>query len=200
MIASKLTINTPVKSFRALKEHGFGIVLAGLLVLAGCSSTPTRVDHGPIRAHTFNFIHTVRPDPGTIDTRAGVNTMIQDAITRNLAGRGLTRVAENGDITVAYLVILGNNVSTVSINDYFGYGEEAAALQEKAQDAYSGSKNPNHFEAGTLLIDLVDTRTFKLLKRNYATRPVLRNISDDARAARIQQVVDEILQTVRIEP
>ena len=124
--------------------------------------------------------------------------MIQEAITKNLAAQGVTKVATGGDVTVAYLVIVGNNTTTESISTYFGYGEDADALHDKAHDAYIASKNPNYFEAGTLVIDIIDSRTFKLLKRGYATRPMLQNLSEDARAARIQEVVDEILHGLRI--
>ena len=96
------------------------------------------------------------------------------------------------------LVIIGNGVVTESINDYFGYGENAEALHDKAHEAYTGSKNPNYFEAGTLLIDIVDSTSFKLLKRGYATRPTFKNLPDDVKAARIQEAVDEILRDMRI--
>ena len=172
---------------------------AGALLLAGCSSTPTKVDSGPIHARTFNFVVRSRPTPAYADPRQPIHTMIQDAITKELAVKGIAKVATGGDLTVGYLVIIGNNASTELINDYFGYGENAAALHDKAQDAYASSKNPNYFEAGTLLIDVVDTRTFKLLKRGFATRPLLKDIPNDARAARIQEVVNEILRGVRIE-
>lgn len=174
------------------------LLAASALLLAGCSSTPTHKDTGPIRARTFSFIQP-GPKPQTFeaDTRQPIHDMIQEAITRNLTARGLSRVASGGDVTVAYLVIVGDNVSTTLINDYFGYGRNASALHEQAQDAYSASKNPNHFEAGTLLVDLLDAKTFKLLERNYASRPILRDLPADARAARIQDVVDEILRNVR---
>jgi hypothetical protein len=32
------------------------LLAAGLLTLAGCSSTPSKVDSGPIRARSFSFI------------------------------------------------------------------------------------------------------------------------------------------------
>ena len=169
------------------------------LLIAGCSSTPTKVDSGAIRAATFSFV-----DPGTktapsfIDKRQPINAMIQDSITRNLASKGVNKVASGGDVTVAYLVIVGNNVSTTAIHDYFGYGRDFAALQDKAQDAYNGSKNPNFFEAGTLLIDIIDAKTYKLLKRSYVTRPLLRNPSAEVRAERIQEAVDAVLRGVRI--
>ena len=101
-------------------------------------------------------------------------------------------------MTVAYLVIVGNNASTESINTYFGYGRGATALHDKAQDAYTSSKNPNYFEAGTLLIDIIDAKTYKLLKRSYVVRPLLRNPTAEVRAERIQEAVDEALQDVRI--
>jgi hypothetical protein len=182
-----------------MKPNSLLILAAAALAVAGCSSTPTTVDRGPIHARSFNFVDRgAKPSPGYTDNRQVVHTMIQEAITKNLAAKGVTKVANGGDVTVGYLVIVGNNATTESISTYFGYGEDAAALHEKAHTAYTESKNPNYFEAGTLVIDIVDSRTFKLLKRGYATRPILRNLPDDARAARLQEVVDEILRGLRI--
>jgi hypothetical protein len=36
--------------------------------------------------------------------------------------QGVSRAADAGDVTVAYLIIVANNVTTTSINTYFGYG------------------------------------------------------------------------------
>jgi len=183
-----------------MKLNTLLILAAGALALAGCSSTPTKVESGAIRAATFNFVNRAQPAPDYVDKRQPIHTMIQNAITKNLAARGVARLATGGDVTVGYLVIAGNNATTVSVNDYFGYRESADALAEKAHEAYTGNKNPNYFEAGTLLIDIIDSKSFKLLKRGYATRPVLRSLPDDVRATRIQEVVDEILRDVRIKP
>jgi outer membrane murein-binding lipoprotein Lpp len=184
-----------------MKLRSFLTLAAGVLLLAGCSSTPTKVDSGPVHARTFNFVaRSGKPSPAYADNRQAIHSMIQGAIAKNLAGRGVTQLPSGGDVTVAYLIIAGNNASTTSINDYFGYGEDAAALHDKANTAYTGSKNPNFFEAGTLVIDIIDSKSFKLLRRGYATRPILRNLPDDARAARLQEVVDEIFQNLRIQP
>lgn len=167
------------------------------LFVAGCSSTPTRVNKGPIKATSFSFV-TTRAQPAYADQRAEVHKLIQDAITANLAARGVTRVPSGGDVTVAYLIIVGNNATTTSINDYFGYGRDVGALDEIAHEKYMSNKNPNYFEAGTILIDLVDTRTGKLLERNYASRPLLANPTAASRAAHIQDGVNEALQHVQI--
>jgi len=176
----------------------FVLAALALLALAGCSSTPTKVDNGPIKAGSFSFVNTGRAQPDYADSRAEVHKLIQDAITADLARRGVNHVASGGDLTVAYLIIVGNNATTSAINDYFGYGRDASALGEIAHEKYTRNKNPNYFEAGTIVIDLIDGPTNKLLKRNYATRPLLANPSNDVRAARIQQAVDEALQGLQI--
>ena len=187
-----------------MKSHSFllpafALALAAGLALAGCSSTKTKVDKGPIKAHTFNFIGTMpKPTPGYADQRQVVHTLVQRAITKNLAGRGITEVNGGGEVIVAYLIIVGNNASIMSINDFFGYRDDTQALNDKAYDAYTGSKAPNYFEAGTLIIDFIDPKSFKLLKRNYATQPILRDLPEDVRAERIQEIVDRILQDVRV--
>ncbi len=181
-----------------MKSNTLIFLAAGALAIAGCSSTPTRVDKGPIQAKTFSFVQRPTQPPGYTDNRQAVHTMVQEAVTKRLATQGVAKVATGGDITVGYLLIVGNNATTERINDYFGYGEIAADLHDKAHAAYTGSKNPNFFEAGTLVIDISDSKSFKLLKRGYASRPVLRDLTDDARAGRIQQVVDEILRDLQI--
>ncbi len=177
------------------------LLAAGAMALAGCSSTPSKVNTGPIHARTFSFVDPgPKPTPAYADNRQAIHALIQEAITKNLAAKGLTRTASGGDVTVGYLIIAGNNASTTSINDYFGYSSDDTALLDKAQKAYTSNKNPNYFEAGTLVIDVIDSKTFKVLKRGYATRPLLRNLPTDARVARLQEVVDEILSDLRIAP
>jgi hypothetical protein len=143
---------------KIMKLKPFLTLAACALTLAGCSSTPTKVDTGPIQGRTFNFVNRGgRPTPDYAESRVPVHSMVQAAITKNLASKGITKVDSGGDLTVGYLIVVGNNVSTTAINDYFSYGDDAAALHDKAQEAYASSKNPNYFEAGTLLIDINDS-------------------------------------------
>jgi hypothetical protein len=177
------------------------IAASAALVWAGCSSVPTTVDTGTIHARTFSFVQRGnRPVPGFADNREAVHQMIQASITKDLAARGVSQVAAGGDVTVGYLIIIGNHVSTEAINDYFGYNEGSDALQDKAHEAYTQSKNPNDFEAGTLLIDITDGKNYKLLKRGYATRSLDPGATAEVRAERIQAVVDQILKNLKVEP
>jgi len=182
-----------------MKYSCFASFTLAALLVAGCSSTPTKVDSGTIRAASFSFIaRAANNTPGIADEREPIHAMIQDSISRNLASKGVNKVASGGDVIVAYLVIIGNNSSTEAINTYFGYGRDDSGLADKAQDAYTSSKNPNYFAAGTLLVDIVDAKTYKLLKRSYVARPLLSNPTTEVRAERIQEAVDAVLRDVRI--
>jgi hypothetical protein len=177
-------------------------LLSGLAVavvaMSGCK-TPTHVDTGPIKAATFSFLRPgPLPEAAFAENRQQIHALVQEAIDTNLAAKGLKRMAEGGDVTIAYLIIVGNNGSTSAINDYFGYTPDAMSLIDKAHEAYTEGDQRNYFEAGTLLIDIVDSRTHKVLARNYVTRPVLQNPPADVRKARIQEAVNEALKGVRI--
>jgi hypothetical protein len=175
------------------------LLAAGAVLLAGCSSTPVRVNTGAVHATTFSFV-TGRPmPPDYAEQRTQIHRLIQAAITTNLTGKGLGRAPAGGDVFVAYLVIIGNNVSTTDVDDYFGYGRDADALLDKAHEKSAiESKNPDRFLAGSLVVDVIDAKTYKLLYRNYVVRPVLRSAPEDVRAERIQQAVDEALAGLRI--
>jgi hypothetical protein len=174
------------------------LLSAGLFT--GCASVPTRVAGDPIGARTFSFVDAGRNNNPAYQP-AGPNPIhpvIQEALTRSLAAKGLTRVASGGEVTVAYLVIVGNNAGTTALDEYYGFGPDQAALRTKAHKAYTGQASPNYFEAGTLLVDIVETRTAKLLHRNFVSRPVLREATSEVRANRITEAVEEVLAGVRV--
>ncbi len=174
------------------------LLLTGLLI-AGCASTPTRVDKGSLKVHTFNFINGgIALTPTATDRRDAIHQLIQKAIINNLVAKGMERTDGTGDVIVAYMVIVGNNVSTEAITTYFGGGRNSDKLQSRAEDAYSSSRNPNHFEAGTLVIDVLDAKTYELLYRNYVVRPILGDETATVRGEHIQAAVNAALADLRI--
>lgn len=176
------------------------LLIAAALVLGACSSVKTTVDTGALAARTFSFINTgSKPLPAYADAQTQVHVMLHEAITKNLAAKGVSRVPTDGDIIVAYLIIAGNNATTTSLNDYFGYGPDASDLVDKVhtEQAIKGG-NRGYFEAGTLVIDILNPQTSKVLKRATVSSPILRNISAEARQSRIQGFVDQALTDLRI--
>jgi hypothetical protein len=170
------------------------------LALSGCSTVPVQVDKGPIHAQTFSFINRAqRAIPQYADNRAAVLERVQEAIATNLVAKGLTQEATGGDVTVAFLVIVGNNVTTMAVNDYFGYSEDSAKLLNKIHEEDTGEGGQRgYYESGTLVIDIVNPSTQELLWRGSIQRQVLRNLPTEQRLARLQETVDAILKNLVI--
>jgi hypothetical protein len=179
-------------------------VVAGLncfliaMALAGCSSPKVHVDKGQVKAHTFSFLNTGAATPSYAETRKEAHEMIQQALTKNLAAKGVSYVPSGGDVTVAYLVVVGNNATTTSLNSYFGYTPDSQAIVEKVHAEQTESKNRGYFEEGTLVVDLVDPKTSKLLQRRSIQAQVLRDLPLEKRTARVQAIVDQALKDMPI--
>lgn len=193
----------PIHSaFLLHSRAGKPAILLGCLLLAGalaaCSSVKSQVNKGPVKARTFSFLNTgVRQLPAYAEQRKEAHALVQQALTKNLAARGISYVPSGGDITVAYLVVVGNNGTTTSLNSYFGYTPDSEAFVEKIHAEQTGNdKNRGYFEAGTLVIDLVDPATSKLLQRRSIHGQVLRDLPLETRTARVQAIVDQALRDV----
>ncbi len=185
-----------------LRQSG---VLLGCLLLTGlltaCSSVKTHVDKGAVKARTFSFLDTgSREIPSYAEDRKLAHEMVQQAIVRNLAAKGVTCAASGGDIIVAYLIVVGNNAATTSLNSYFGYTPDSEAFVNKVHSEQTGSDARGYFEAGTLVIDLVDPTTSKLLQRRSIQAQVLRNLPVETRSARVQAIVDQALKDLPLSP
>ena len=126
--------------------------------------------------------------------------MIQQALVKTLAAKGVTYVPSGGDITVAYLVVAGNNASTTSLNEYFGYTDESTKLMNQVHKEQTGSSNDNrsYFEAGTLVIDILNPQTSKVLQRRSINAQIMRNLPMETRTERVQAMVDQALNDVPI--
>jgi len=174
------------------------LFLAGLV--AGCSSVKTQVDKSAVKARTFSFLNTGSKQlPSYAEERKQAHEMVQQALIKNLAAKGVSYTPSGGDVTVAYLIVVGNNSTTTSLNSYFGYTPDSEAFVNKVHSEQTGNDNARgYFEAGTLVIDLVDPTTSKLLQRRSIQAQVLRNLPTETRQARVQAIVDQALKDLPI--
>jgi hypothetical protein len=167
--------------------------------LAGCASVEMKVDSGPIVARTFSF---VPRGPGATDplpeNEQKVHALIQEAITANLAARGVSRVDAGGDVVVAYLVIIGDGTITTYRDEYFGFDSDAGELMSEVHARSLNQGGRNYRVAGTLVIDVLDSAATTLLKRSTIQSELLRTLAPDVRVARLQAAVDQALSDLRM--
>ena len=104
-----------------------------------------------------------------------VNEMIMTAITRELTARGLTRVDANPDLRVSYLAAAGFDLHVGSVP--FGY---------TVNPVYSGMVPHGSASwdvtTGTLVIDLLDNKTDRIVFRGSAKKVLERAPSADPAA------------------
>ncbi|MCU0770652.1 MAG: DUF4136 domain-containing protein [Verrucomicrobia bacterium] len=173
------------------------LVAACVAGVAGCSSVPSQVNHGPVRAGTYSLMPSKAPASVVVnERRQEIHRQIQDAIGAQLAQRGLRGVPTGGEVQVGYMVIVADNATTATYDEYFGYGRDAEAVAEKAHKAVSKRSDRNLFEIGAIVIDVVDSRDSKLLFRSYARLDV-RDVNPENRAEKVNTLVASCLGNLR---
>jgi len=126
------------------------------------------------------------------------HAMIQEAIIGNLAAKGVSHVDAGGDVVLAYLIIVGDGAITTYRDEYFGFDSDAPELMDEIHDRSLKKDGRNYTVAGTLVIDVLDGKTSKLLRRTSIESEILRDISMETRVARLQAVVDKALGDLKI--
>ena len=162
----------------------------------GCSSV--EMPKGTSKGYTSARFVTEgsKPLPKFAQIKADVNGMIQSSIRALFQERGMEfrPAGSESDVAVTYLLIMQNNIGTTAIEDYFGYGREVESITTAAHEQWVvKSKRRDSFEAGTIVIDVLDAATSKLVYRGYAHGDIRRDISDEERAIRIADAVGEAL-------
>lgn len=120
--------------------------------------------------------------------------LIQNSLAKQFAAKGLSYGKGNADLVVAYLVIYQEPGVTSSYPAYFGYGRNAYDITDVAhvRGTVKG-KRPDFFRQAGVVVDVIDSRTNKLVYRGFAKGDVLTNASESTRAARIDAGVAQAL-------
>jgi hypothetical protein len=105
-----------------------------------------------------------------------VNALIVEAIERELTGRGLTKVNTDPDLKVAYLAATVPNLQVQSVPFYH--------VVNPAYSGMVGSSTMNMWDVttGTLVIDLWDRKTDRVVFRGTITEVLQRAPSADLKA------------------
>jgi hypothetical protein len=134
-----------------------------------------------------------QPVPSDSTERA-VHRMIQDSLRRQFSAKGLAYGNGNAELAVAYLVIYQEPGITASYDDYFGHGRDSGEIADIAHiKGTVESGRPDYFQRAGIVIDIIDSRSNKLVYRDFAAGDVVRGASPASRAARIDAAVAQAL-------
>lgn len=176
--------------------------LATLSLAALISSCSTGVDlpkgtsqgYSSARLISHNPDADVTDDPVAVAKEKKFHKTFQQALKKEFTSHGISYGKQDAELKVAYLVMIQNNAITFHYNDYFGQGRDADAIAEFAhQKGAIQSKRDEFFERAIILIDVIDTKTGKLVFRNHYAKDIVDVPTNAQRTQRINAAIKEAL-------
>lgn len=172
-------------------------VLIAVSALGFVSCSPgIDMPQGTSRGYTSARLTLRDPDSREIKspTERQIHRLIQNSISKQFTAKGLSYGKGDADLVVAYMVIYQEPGMTASSEEFFGYGRDGLGIAGLAHTRGAlANKNPDYFRQAGVVIDIIDSRTNKLVYRNYAKGNVTKGTSESTRASRVDAAVAEAL-------
>jgi hypothetical protein len=144
--------------------------LAMLLAIAGCSGISVSTDYDTTKDfstyQTFSWMEVPSSKQAQgYDTSGLMDARVKEAVDKQLESKGLAEVSDNADLLLAYHY---GTEEQLQIDDYgYGYGPWCGG---SGIDVYK-------YKEGTLIVDIVDAATKKLVWRGAAEGALSENPS-----------------------
>ncbi len=176
-----------------------GLVLTVFVaMLSGCASVRVQTDYDP--SVDFSQYHTYRlaqPTDG-IPLSPSADTALREALHTGLADRGIMEVTEgDADLDVVWHIFTQEQASVQQYTDW-GYAH-GGAWPDRYGPYYMWPGAPmtytdvNYYIEGTLILDLVDAKTSRLVFRGTGKGEVG---SPKANAGKIREAVGRIVRDI----
>lgn len=145
------------------RATSFGIALVAASMLAACASMKVdsflsrEADFGRYRSYTWAAPDRLSTGDPRLDNNPFFQKRLQSDVDRHLAAKGFEKQpATSPDLVVHFHASLTQQIDVNGVDRVFGQCETPEC-------------QPSVYEAGTIVIDLVDTRTNKLVWRGWAS-------------------------------
>lgn len=130
-----------------------------------------------------------------------LNAWVRAAVDGDLQAKGLTMNADSPDVYVGYAAALERKLDTATINQQYGYapGWGSNVSASPGYRRYSpgwepGGKSTYRYDEGTLVLDIIDASSQKLLRRAAAqARANEKKRSDAERQQRLEGAIQRML-------
>lgn len=172
------------------------LLVLALLGAVGCAGFQVQQDYDPDTDFSgYKTWYWLPPSPSgdpRVDNDLS-NARVQQAVESSLAARGFRRTSTGeGDFGVGYHVLIEGKTSVRVVDDYYGYGPGWGRYGGVA-GGVSSQTYVDQYEQGTLILDVVDTRSMGLVWRGSTSARVQEDLEPQERKERIQKAVDAIL-------
>ena len=163
-------------------------VVCGLFLLVGCSSMHIETQHADdvdfSRYKTWNWL----PEPVTPDTDPRladpmVKMRIRRAIEKEFLTQGFRKDTTSPDFIVNYHAALKDQLSQSAVDNSYD-----TAMYDRYDQNWT-YQYTSEWQEGTLIIDILDSRTKELVWRGSAQAEIAMTASDEERDKRVEEAV-----------
>jgi hypothetical protein len=161
-----------------------GTVLAvSVLVVTGCATmrvgsyTGRGIDFTPYLTYDWGPADALPTGDPRLDNNAFFRDHLEGSVERQMAARGYARAASHPDLLIHYHATIERRLDVDSIDRQYNNCYEDGCLPRVVA-----------YDAGTLVVDIVDARTNELIWRGWA-RDSMEGVLDDQ--DRLEQQVSE---------
>lgn len=170
---------------------GIAVLAACAAALVACAATMTvsshverGLDFSRYRSFSWGPADALPTGDPRLDQNPFFKDHVQGAVEKQLALRGLPVTAGDADLVVHYHANVSRRINPNQADRAYGYCPSGDCLPA-----------PIEYEAGTLVLDVVDARTNRLVWRGWAQMGVENLLHDaDRMAVTIDRAVTRMLQ------
>ncbi|MFP2910425.1 DUF4136 domain-containing protein [Pyxidicoccus sp. 3LFB2] len=180
-----------------------------LLGMSGCSGISTTTDYDPASVSKVDAYRTYAwlPMPTGADPRVYnplVGKRVMEAVDRELASRGYRQVDQNPDFKLGWHGAIDQKLDTTTMDYAYGYAWDPWYGPMSPGMGVGGAGVPyttvDEYEEGTLVLDVVDAPSNKLVWRGTAQGVLSENPSEQQRQERTHAAVEKILEKFPPQP
>ena len=174
-----------------------GLIAMLALVVSGCTAFPVQSDYDADADFAGYRTWYWLPASPTGDPRIDndlVDTRIRRAVEQSLADRGYTKTSTGeGNFGVGYHGFIQGKIDVRTIDRYYGYGPGWGRYGAYYPGPVATETYVDQYDEATLILDIVDRRSRKLVWRGSTSARVRAEETPDKRDQRTRQAVDAIL-------
>lgn len=166
-------------------------VWLGLAFLCACSTTRIDFPKGNSEGYSSYRIykHSSNHVPDFSNREDLANKRIQQALKNQFNSHGLTESPEDAELIVAFLLLVQDPAVSTAISDY--YINSGSTILSEAHRRMAKKNPAGGYEAGSLIVDIIDKNSGNLIYRDYASREILAYLTDEERERRLNEAVTE---------
>lgn len=129
-----------------------------------------------------------------IEDSPEIAAAVRASIEANFKSNGFSFGNQGSQLVVAFMLIRQDLVTTAANSDYFGAGRDASEIFDEAhRRGVIKNTRFEEFEAGAIVVDILDAKSNKLIYRDFAKRDIDASATAAQRKQRINTAVTTAL-------